>query len=909
MSESQPILRTTADELLSTKLTPPFLRSALVSREHLVARLDEGLERKLTLVSAPAGFGKTTLVSEWLAAHSARQGAPAVAWVALDAGDNDPVRFWRYVLTACQTFEAAIGQSALALLRTAPQPPFEALLTTFINELAQFSGRYVLVLEDYHFIISSQIHEAVTFLLDHLPPTLHLIMLTRRDPPLPLARLRARGELNELNVSDLRFSLSETQAFLQQALPFPLPPEVVERLNERTEGWAAGLRLVALTLQGQEEPEQLEQFVDTFAGSHRPILEYLIADVFSAQPEPLQAFLLQTSVLIRLTGSLCEAITGRSDSAMVLEQLERANLFLLPLDAAGQWYRFHALFAEAMQHYARQRLGEARLHELAGKASHWYEAQGMLAEAVEAALSAQAFDRAAALIERLIAPQLPHNEYHTLRRWIEHLPEEALRPHSSLCLTYAIAILFTSDRYAPETLALLQPPLQMAEQAWQAEGNRPKLGEVLAFRSLAAFFQWNLSQTFAEARQALELLPEENVQWRGISLIFVGLEELLNGRLNTARPMLLQALELCQAAGNIYGILDTLLLLGRVYIEQGELRRAAQLYQQVLAETEQTPMDRELAQIRRGRALIGLSTLDLEWNALETAEQYASQALDIEQSHADEALQIESSLALARTQHARGESAQAQQRLHALIAQTKSSLLLREAEACQARFALAAGGLVAVQRWSAARPQADDIPRFQQEQEALIMARLLIAQGEADAALLLLEGWQAEAQDQGRTRSELEMRVLAALAHFSQQNLAQARQTLIEALASAQAESYQRLFLDEGERMVALLQAVLPEVKETPLSAYVRTLLLALAQEHAGQTPTPSVPSPLIEPLSPQEKRVLRLLAASLTNPEIAQELVVSLNTIKTQVQSIYRKLDVHSREEASEVARQLNLL
>ncbi|MCI0423069.1 MAG: LuxR family transcriptional regulator, partial [Acidobacteria bacterium] len=314
MSQLQRNQDADTSELLSTKLAPPRLRSVLVPRDPLLARLDEGLDHKLTLISAPAGFGKTTLVSQWLSQRMRDEGRrmkgrqefhlssfslhpSKVAWLSLDAGENDPVRFWRYVLTACQAFQPDLGQPALALLRTSPQLPFEALLTMFINELNRLSGRYVLVLEDYHVITSPQIHETLTFLLDHLPPTLHLILLARSDPPLPLARLRARGELNELGAADLRFSLSETQAFLQQALPFPLSPETVERLDSRTEGWAAGLRLVALTLQGQKEPGKLEQFFDTFTGSHRSILEYLIADVFSVQPEPLQEFLLQTSVL------------------------------------------------------------------------------------------------------------------------------------------------------------------------------------------------------------------------------------------------------------------------------------------------------------------------------------------------------------------------------------------------------------------------------------------------------------------------------------------------------------------------------------------------------------------------------------------------------------------------------------
>ncbi len=937
MSQLQRNQDADTSELLSTKLAPPRLRSVLVPRDPLLARLDEGLDHKLTLISAPAGFGKTTLVSQWLSQRMRDEGRrmkgrqefhlssfslhpSKVAWLSLDAGENDPVRFWRYVLTACQAFQPDLGQPALALLRTSPQLPFEALLTMFINELNRLSGRYVLVLEDYHVITSPQIHETLTFLLDHLPPTLHLILLARSDPPLPLARLRARGELNELGAADLRFSLSETQAFLQQALPFPLSPETVERLDSRTEGWAAGLRLVALTLQGQKEPGKLEQFFDTFTGSHRSILEYLIADVFSVQPEPLQEFLLQTSVLIRLTGSLCEAITGRSDSALILEQLERANLFLLPLDAAGQWYRYHALFAEAMQHYARRQLGEAGLRVLYDKASLWYEQQGHFAEAIEAALSAQGFDRTAALIERLIEfHHLNNNELHTLRRWIEHLPEALLRSHPALCFTYAVTILLTEDRRAPATVALLQTPLEMAEQYWRAEENWPKLGEVLAFRSLVAWWQGDLAQTFNAARQALELLPEDELMWRGVSLVSVGMEELFAGKLDAARQHSLKAQALSEAANNIHGMLAAMFILGEVYFRQGELHQAAQLYRQVLTVVGKVVEVGEPLEDRSG-VLTRLAGLAYEWNDLEQAEQDASQALDLGQRLAIEELRVHSSLVLARVQHARGEITQAQQLLHSLIAQTKRPLLLREVRAGQAQLALAAGDMAAVQQWATNYVQPDDdVPFIQQEREALIVARMLIAQEETEAALRLLERWQAEAHARGRGRSELEILILTALAHFSQQNLTQARQTLLEALVLAQPEGYQRLFLDEGKPMATLLQAALPEVNEPSLEAYVRTLLLAFTKDEGGrrkdeiksQTLHPSsfILHPLIEPLSLQEQRVLRLLAAGLTNPEIAQELVVSLNTVKTQVKSIYHKLDVHSREEASYVAHQLNLL
>lgn len=937
--------QTGTPELLSTKLSPPQLHASLVPRERLLTRLDEALTRKLTLISAPAGFGKTTLVSQWLAhlqfsMYDLPAGAdkiihpkfpespfgrragkipnPPVAWVALDEGDNDPVRFWRYVITACQRFDRQLGVSALKLLQETQQPPLEVMLTGWINELARLSGRYILALEDYHLITSPQLHRLLAFLLDHLPDTLHLFILTRSDPPLPLARLRARYEILELRATDLRFSSAEIQTFLQQTLPLSLSPDTLAHLEARTEGWAAGLRLVALAVQGRKDSQEIEHFLTTFSGSHGHVLEYLVEEVLSVQPELRREFLLHTAFLSRLTASLGDAVMGGTDSALILEELERANLFLIPLDEAGQWYRYHALFAEAMQHYARQYLGEARLRRLSNQASLWYEQHNLLAEAVEAALTAHEFRRAAHLIERVIAPRLAHNEYHTLRRWIAHLPETVLYQHPHLCLTYAIAVLFTSDRSAPATVALLNGPLDVAEQTWRAEANRLKLGEVLAFRALVFWLQGEFGPAFSVARQALELLPEAEVQWRGISLIFAGVEELMAGHLNIARQTLLQARALCQTTTNIYGTVDSTLILGQICIEQRELRQAFQIYRQVLTELEQAPMDRDQALVRRGRALLGLSTLNLEWNALEQAQQQASEALELGRQYGDDDLLTRSSLILARIHQAQGETAQAQQMLHHLAARITRPLLLREIRAGQARLALITGDLITAERWATTVPESDGpVPRPQQEQEMLLTIRLQMAQGQAGAALAWLEAQQPQAHSQGRVGAELEMINLKALAYFQLNNLLQAKQTLIEALTRAQPEGYHRLFLNEGEVMARLLQAVLPELQEEALAIYGQGLLNAfISDRQPGPLPPTSKvedilhssPPNLIEPLSSQEERVLRLLVAGLSNPEIARELIVSINTVKTQVKSIYRKLNVHNRAEARAAVRRLNL-
>jgi LuxR family transcriptional regulator, maltose regulon positive regulatory protein len=964
-------------DLLRTKLALPRLRSALVRREALLARLDEGLNHKLTLLSAPAGFGKTTLVRQWLASRSEGRGlsseadttslspqfsalGPPAAWLSLDSGDDDPVRFMRYLIAACQSFREDLGTDALALLSARQQPRFEAVLTALLNDLAGWgmgTGTpapipqpsspishlpspipYTLVLEDYHSITARQVHELMAFLLDHQPATLHITMLTRSDPPLPLARLRAQDELSELRAADLRFSPAETAAFLQQALALPLSAEIVARLDARTEGWIAGLRLAALALQGRSATQDIEQVLASFAGSHRHVVEYLVADVLDAQPEVYQEFLLRTSLLSQLNAALCDAVTGRDDSATLLDQLERANLFVFQVGDGGRRsdhqspppiphppaYRYHALFAEAMQHEARRRLGVEALEAALEGASRWYEQRGLLAEAIDAALAARSFARVVALIEQLLEPGRFLGELYTLRRWVEALPEELLRDRPAICFAYATAILFTEDRSAPATLAMIEAPLQLAEERWRAEDNQHRLGETLAFRGLVAWWQGDLAQAFATSKRALILLPPDDIFWRGASLLNVGMEELLAGRLDAARPMIAEARERFEEAENFYGARAAMLVLADLFTREGQLRQADQLYLQVFAQAGDDLLD-------RGHALLCRAALAYQWNDLAAADPGIAEALDIARQHAasigprlvEEALVIPGSLVLARIQHARGQVAPAHALLQDLAgraAQGNWPRLESEVLACQARFALAQGDLIAAQRWATDRAQLGDAPLVEQERDALIVARLLIAQGEVEPALRALEHWHGTARSQRRLGSEVEILALMALAQASRGDVPTAGQTLTQALALAQPAGFQRLFLDEGEPMAALLRVVLPDLSGEPLGAYVRTLLRAFgelkieseelknADQHSNSQFSILNSQLLIEPLSPQEQRVLRLLAAGLSNPEIADELVVSVNTIKTQVQSIYRKLNVTSRKEVRAAARRLNL-
>ena len=924
MAQAPPLPRPAPADLLHTKLMPPRLRAERVARTALLERLDRGLAYKLTLVSAPAGYGKTTLVSEWLTSRSEQKKLPPVAWLSLDNGDNDPARFWRYLITACQRLDASVGDMALTLLHAARRPTFEPVITSLLNDLARLPCQSVLILDDYHAIDAPQIDETVAFLLEHLPASLHLLILSRTEPALPLARLRARNEICELRAADLRFSTADTATFLRQNVPFALPPAAVDALVERTEGWVAGLQLVTLALQRQS-PHRVERFLATLSGTHRHVLDYLATEVLAAQPEPLQQFLLQTTFLNRLTASLCDAVTGRNDSAVLLEGLERANLFLDSLDEEQQWYRYHPLFAEAMHQIARRPTppgyGEATLRGLYNRASLWFEQHGYLDDAIETALSAQAYARAAALMERMIETGHLRSEKHTLRRWIEQLPTDLLYTQPRLCFAYAIAILFTSDRSAPETAAQLQQPLQMAEQHWLAEEDEAQLGQLRAFRCMVAFWQGDFGAAFAAARAALDLLPAHDVEWRGTSILNLGLAHLFAGKMHEASTALQEGRALCAAAGNGYGVRAATHVLGLVSIEAGDPGQAEGLFRQVLAEAAEDPLD-------QGHALVGLASLAYEQNDLDEAERCATQAIELSRRHADElgpqhaeeSLTVPATLVLARVAHARQETAHARQLLAGLLVETHlSPLLRREVKTLAARLALAVGDLAAVERWRAAHPIRDDaIFRLQQEREALVVARLLIAQGEAGEAIRLLERWRADARTHGRGARIVENLAISALAYVALDQRSEAKERLIAALTLARRGEFQRLFLDEGAAMAALLQALYPDVRDQPLALSVRKLLLAFAEEPSGPVkedrhtglPLPDGDVPcLIEPLSAQEERVLRLVAAGLSNPAIAEELIVSVNTVKTQVQSIYRKLDVHSRAEARDVARQLGLI
>jgi LuxR family maltose regulon positive regulatory protein len=890
--------------LLQTKLMPPRLPDTIIPRPDLLARLDEGLSRMLILVKAPTGFGKSTLVASW-----ADAGNFSSAWVTLDPNDNDPVRFWTYTITALRSIDASLGKNSLSALLTSQPVSLQATLTPLINDLARLSRTSVLVLEDYQAITSAEVGSTVSILLQNLPPELHLVLISRREPEFPLGIWRARDELIELDAASLRFGLEETATFLDRIVPTELPPSAVAKLHERTEGWAAGLRLAARALQNMGDDDSLDRFTQTFSGSQPYVSDYLIQEVFSSQPEPVQNFLLKTCFLSRLTGSLCDAVTGATGGAAVLEQLERENLFIVQLrdHGARTWYRYHALFAESIQAFARRRLGEAGVQSVYENATGWFESHGLNEEAIETALNAGLFERALRLIENYVEIHGLAESY-TLGRWLERIPSEEIYQHPQVCFVQAQVILYTSDRFAPATAARLEPLLQAAEKAWLATERVGRLGALHALQGQVAWWQGDAQTAFEYARQALGEIPEQEVLYRGISLLIVSAEALNAGRIFEAQDHILEARALLGAAQNVYGVLAASQMLGEVFYWQGELEQADQINQQVLVEAVEASGGESMLD-DQGIASLGLANAAYERNDLSEAEPLAARALDLAWRRSNQQLQIQATLRLADIQAARGELNGARQSLISLAAGVQNPAWLREVRSAQALLAIRANELSSLDGWLAViAAEQEDILLVQKEREAVTLARWQIASGKPEEALETLAGWQDDAAQQGRVRSQVEALCLTALAHEANAGRSLAAGALTLALQLGRSKGFRRLFLDEGPRLAALLQTIAPDLPNQGLRVYATSLLQSFSQELDTDRPVGEAGF-LVAPLSPQETRVLRLLAGGLTNAEIAAELIVSRNTIKSQVQSIYRKLNVHSRQEASLVARELGLL
>jgi LuxR family transcriptional regulator, maltose regulon positive regulatory protein len=894
--------------LLATKVHMPRPRAQLVPRSHLVERLQQGVAGALTLVCAPAGYGKTTLLAQWRASTHA-----PVAWLSLEPEDNEPTRFLTYLIAALQTLDPHLGAPARARL-SPPQPAeLETVLTLLANDLMRGPGEdFALVLDDYHVVEAAPIHHALTYLVEHLPPQMHLLIATRADPPLPLARLRARGQLTELRAAELRFGAAESGTFLAEVMGLHLPPEDVATLQTRTEGWIAGLQLAALSLQGRANASDV---LSAFTGSHRFVLDYLSEEVLSRQPALVQTFLLQTSVLSRLSGSLCDAVTGKPESQAMLEALERANLFVAALDDERAWYRYHHLFADLLQSRLHQSV-PALVPELHRRASTWYEQHGLIVEAVRHALLSPEVESSIRLIEQHTHSLALRGQVQTARDFLHALPEGLVRTRPHLCFSYALLLVFSGQ--LAEALLRLQEAEQSASHLTLADEAQVLLHQVAIVRAYILFLQGHLATSVALAEQVLERLSETPLQGREAASVIVAHRFLVSGDVRRVEEQRMAQLASPLSAGSeVFAMqalvhLTSILLQARLLRLQGRHAQAAATYEQLA----QLQGAHEGALIHPG-SCFGLGELCYERNDLDAAERLLEQgreALRGPLTLAADAI-AQGYATLARLHQARNKPTLALAVVEAFVnlalARQFAPALLAFAGAVRAQLELMEGHLAAAVRWieaSGLSPEGD--PYYPREREYLTFARVRIAQGREDPAgpflseaLHLLERLREDAETKTRLGSTLEILLVQALAFSAQGKETEALTVLQRAITLAEPEGYIRLFVDEGEPMVAFLR-----------HAYARGIApsyVAILLSAAG-SPTLATPPPagsLLEPLTERELEVLRLLVAGLSNAAMARELIVTVGTIKSHVNHIYGKLGVQSRSQAIARAHSLRLL
>jgi LuxR family maltose regulon positive regulatory protein len=871
------------------------------------------------LVSAPAGFGKTTLLTEWLAAGPA---APAdrrlAAWLSLDRGDNDLASFWTYVIAALRTAVPGVGEDALALLQAPGPQPIETVLTTLLNELSAIADDIVLVLDDYHVIDARDVQDGMAFLLDHLPRALHVVIASRADPALPLARWRARGELTEIRAAELRFTPDEAAAYLNEIMGLRLTARDVAALEGRTEGWIAALQLAALSMQGRDD---MAGFIAGFAGDDRYVVDYLAEEVLQRQPPRVQAFLLQTSILGRLSGPLCDAVTGQGDGKAMLEAMDRGNLFLVPLDDRRQWYRYHQLFADVLQ----ARLLDEQPDQVPGlhrRASKWFQRTGEQSAAIGHALAAEDFHRAADLVELALPAMSQTRQEATVRAWLEMIPGEVIRVRP--VLSVAVAWVLLSDGEFEEVEGRLQDaeqwldaaagtgagsPAAPAEMVVASEEEYRRLpGTIETYRAALALARGEPLGAITHARRALDLAPAEEHRWRASASGLMAIAFWGSGDLEGAHTAWSECAAGLRRAGHIADIFGCAIAMADIQLTQGHLGAAMRTYEQALQRASE-----QSGTVLRGTAdmYVGMSEVHRERDDLPAATRQLLRSQELGEAVGLPQNRYRWRVAMARIRQAQGDLGGAAELLNQAERLYMGDMFpnVRPVPALTARVWIAQGRLGEALGW--AREQglsADDDLSYLREFEHITLARVLMARyqdGRAEhsvrEAARLLERLLRAAEEGGRTGRVIEILVLQALGHQTLGDIAAALTCMERALALAEPEGYVRVFTDEGTAMASLLRAA---AKQGTTRDYARRLLAAVTE--SGQDGP--VTQALIDPLSERELDVLRLLGTELNGPAIARELMVSLNTVRTHTKSIYSKLAVTNRRAAVRRAAELGL-
>ena len=902
--------------VLATKLYVPPARSKIVLRPRLIEQLNKGLHRRLTLISAPAGFGKTTLVSEWIA--DCRRPA---AWLSIDEGDSDLSRFLTYLISALQTIHAGIGSEVLQGIQASQPPPIESILTMLLNEISTIPNEFILVLDDYHLIDARTVDNALTFLLEHVPPQMQVVITTREDPNLPLARFRVRDQLTELRVTDLRFTASEAAEFLNQIMGLSLSVEDVTALETRTEGWIAGLQLAVLSMQGNQDAHG---FIQAFAGDHRYIVDYLVEEVLHRQPEAIRNFLLQTSILEHLNGPLCDAVTSQSGGKAQLETLQRGNFFLIPLDDNRHWYRYHHLFADVLRMHLKTEQPD-QISVLHGRASEWYAHNGSPSDAIHHALTGGDFERAADLIERTLPIMRQSRQESTLLGWLKALPDELFEHRLVLNINYVGTLMQNGqfdgvesrlrdiERWLATPEDIRERPVYVNEEEFQ------RLPSAVAmYRAAISLAQGDAVNAMKHARKVLELAREDDDFPRGAASSLVGLASWASGDLEAAYEMFAKGMAHLQKVGFISDVIGGSVTLADIRITQGRLREAMSIYERglQLATKQGAPILRGAADMH-----VGMSGLYYERNELNAAEQHLLKSRELGDLNGLPKNPYRWRVAMARIHESHGNLDGALALLDEAepLYVSDFSPNVRPISALKARVWIKQGELEKALAWTRERKLSiEESPSYLREFELITFVRVLLSQYQTDQsnsslqdAIDLLERLLKVAEDGGRICSVIEILILQALVHQMQENIPAALSALERALKLAEPEGYMRIFLVEGSSMAELIR----EIDERGiLPSYTRKLLAAFEVEDQGsdvETAPFAAPasSSLIEALSQRELDILRLFKTELSGPEIAQELVIALSTVRTHTKSIYSKLNVNSRRGAVKRAIELGLI